>query len=95
MFLLGTVANPHLQRAALRVGLGGRRRPAEREGETASRQRQLWGGLVSRGRCTSALREPSLWRGITVPAYGLQTQLIVNGPTPAKESLCPRKQNSV
>ena len=71
----------------------GRRRPAEREGETASRHRQFWGGLVSRGRCTSALREPSLWRGITVPAYGLQRHLIVHGPTLCQGIAVPEETN--
>ena len=39
-------------------------------------QEVCWGenpaAPVSRGRCTSALRQPSLWRGIAVPAYGIQ-----------------------
>ena len=42
----------------------------------------LWSGLVSHGRCTFACREPSLWRGIAVPPYGIQRHRIVQGPSP-------------
>ena len=53
--LAGALARPSIEYAGPRVGLGWRRRPAERQEETAPRHRQVWFGLVSLGRCTCAL----------------------------------------
>ena len=32
--------------------------------------------------CTSALQEPSLWRGIAAPPYGIQGRSVVQEPSP-------------
>ena len=70
MLLLGPVSNIHVLgylHPQDRVGLGGGRLLVERQEEPALRDRQVWFGLVSLGRCTSALLEPSPWRGIVQP----------------------------